>query len=71
DPILDEEEWNNLQTIMDEAGELPQTVDHKTLVNTSIAEKAAKEDPGCDFKRHPFPFKKRKMEACHSEFSKN
>ncbi len=42
DPILDEEEWNNLQTIMDEAGELPQTVDHKTLVNTSIAEKAAK-----------------------------
>jgi NitT/TauT family transport system substrate-binding protein len=42
DPILDEEEWNNLQTIMDEAGELPQSVDHKTLVNTSIAEKAAK-----------------------------
>ncbi|KAA0562109.1 ABC transporter substrate-binding protein [Rossellomorea aquimaris] len=42
DPILDEEEWNNLQNIMDEAGELPQSVDHKTLVNTSIAEKAAK-----------------------------
>ncbi|MCA1057346.1 ABC transporter substrate-binding protein [Rossellomorea aquimaris] len=42
DPILDEEEWNNLQSIMDEAGELPQSVDHKTLVNTSIAEKAAK-----------------------------
>ncbi|MGM0830070.1 MAG: ABC transporter substrate-binding protein [Bacillota bacterium] len=42
DPILDEEEWNNLQNIMDEAGELPQTVDHETLVNTSIAEKAAK-----------------------------
>ncbi|WP_413469226.1 ABC transporter substrate-binding protein [Rossellomorea aquimaris] len=42
DPILDEDEWNNLQAIMDEAGELPQTVDHQTLVNTSIAEKAAK-----------------------------
>ncbi|PFA64022.1 hypothetical protein CN378_16060 [Bacillus sp. AFS015802] len=42
DPILDEEEWNNLQAIMDEAGELPQSVDHKTLVNTSIAEKASK-----------------------------
>lgn len=42
DPILDEEEWNNLQAIMDEAGELPQSIDHKTLVNTSIAEKAAK-----------------------------
>ncbi|MFI8577994.1 ABC transporter substrate-binding protein [Rossellomorea aquimaris] len=41
DPILDEEEWNNLQNIMDEAGELPQSVDHETLVNTSIAEKAA------------------------------
>ncbi|MCR8850246.1 ABC transporter substrate-binding protein [Rossellomorea sp. SC111] len=42
DPILDEEEWNNLQAIMDEAGELPQAIDHKTLVNTSIAEKASK-----------------------------
>jgi NitT/TauT family transport system substrate-binding protein len=42
DPILDEDEWNNLQAIMDEAGELPQSIDHKTLVNTSIAEKASK-----------------------------
>ncbi|BCB05358.1 ABC transporter substrate-binding protein [Bacillus sp. KH172YL63] len=41
DPILDEEEWANLQDIMDEAGELPQPVEHETLVNTSIAEKAA------------------------------
>jgi NitT/TauT family transport system substrate-binding protein len=40
DPILDEEEWNNLQNIMDEAGELPKRVDHQTLVNTSFAEKA-------------------------------
>lgn len=39
DPILDEEEWTNLQDIMDEAGELPERVDHETLVNTEIAEK--------------------------------
>jgi NitT/TauT family transport system substrate-binding protein len=39
DPILDVEEWNNLQNIMDEAGELPKEVDHSTLVNTEIAEK--------------------------------
>ncbi|MDR4948949.1 ABC transporter substrate-binding protein [Neobacillus cucumis] len=38
DPILDEEEWKNLQNIMKEAGELPKEVDHKTLVNTSVAE---------------------------------
>ncbi|MEH7250972.1 ABC transporter substrate-binding protein [Neobacillus niacini] len=43
DPILDEEEWNNLQNIMDEAGELPQEVEHKTLVNTEIAEKVKDE----------------------------
>jgi NitT/TauT family transport system substrate-binding protein len=43
DPILDEEEWNNLQDIMDEAGELPKAVDHKTLVNTEIAEKILNE----------------------------
>ncbi|WP_221566483.1 ABC transporter substrate-binding protein [Alkalihalobacillus sp. TS-13] len=41
-PILDVEEWNNLQTIMDEAGELPKQVDHSTLVNTEIAESVAK-----------------------------
>ncbi|VXB92878.1 putative ABC anion transporter component [Bacillus sp. 349Y] len=43
DPVLDEEEWENLQNIMDEAGELPERIDHDTLVNTSIAEKASKE----------------------------
>ncbi|WHX99683.1 ABC transporter substrate-binding protein [Neobacillus sp. DY30] len=43
DPILDVEEWNNLQNIMDEAGELPKEVDHSTLVNTEIAEKAKEE----------------------------
>jgi NitT/TauT family transport system substrate-binding protein len=41
-PILDEEEWNNLQNIMDEAGELPSQVDHETLVNTKIAEDVMK-----------------------------
>ncbi|WP_147532694.1 ABC transporter substrate-binding protein [Bacillus marasmi] len=43
DPILDEKEWNNLQNIMDEAGELPKEVDHDTLVNTEIAESVTKE----------------------------
>ena len=42
DPILDEEEWTNLQNIMKEAGELPKEVDHKTLVNTEFAEKVIK-----------------------------
>lgn len=36
-PVLDKEEWENLQRIMDEAGELPKHIDHKTLVNTKIA----------------------------------
>jgi NitT/TauT family transport system substrate-binding protein len=39
DPILDKEEWNNLQNIMDEAGELPKRIDHETLVDHSFAEK--------------------------------
>ncbi|WP_453994289.1 ABC transporter substrate-binding protein [Bacillus nitroreducens] len=39
DPVLSEEAWNNLQDIMDEAGELPKRIDYETLVNTSIAEK--------------------------------
>ncbi|WP_425531918.1 ABC transporter substrate-binding protein [Bacillus glycinifermentans] len=42
DPILDEEEWNQLQTIMDEAGELPKRTSHHELVNTKIAEKVTK-----------------------------
>jgi NitT/TauT family transport system substrate-binding protein len=37
DPILDEEEWKNLQDIMDEAGELPKEVSNETLVNTEVA----------------------------------
>ncbi|EIJ79337.1 ABC transporter substrate-binding protein [Bacillus methanolicus PB1] len=39
DPILDEEEWNNLQNIMEEAGELPKRIEHKILVNTEVANK--------------------------------
>lgn len=42
-PILDEEEWNNLQDIMEEAGELPKRMDYKELVNTEIAEKIINE----------------------------
>ncbi|MFB6467586.1 ABC transporter substrate-binding protein [Cytobacillus sp. Hz8] len=41
-PILDEEEWDNLQNIMDEAGDLPKRVDYETLVNTEIAKGAIK-----------------------------
>ncbi|TCT17516.1 NitT/TauT family transport system substrate-binding protein [Melghiribacillus thermohalophilus] len=37
-PILDEAEWNNLKAIMEEAGELPDDVEHSKLVNTEIAE---------------------------------
>ncbi|WP_210364825.1 ABC transporter substrate-binding protein [Bacillus sp. REN3] len=42
DPILDAEEWSNLQDIMDEAGELPKKVSHDTLVNTEVAGKVMK-----------------------------
>jgi NMT1/THI5 like. len=41
-PILDEEEWNRLQDIMEEAGELPERVEYGTIVNTGIAEKVMK-----------------------------
>lgn len=42
DPILDNEEWDNLQNIMEEAGELPKRIDYKTLVNTEIAKSVMK-----------------------------
>lgn len=42
DPILDEEEWENLQNIMDEAGELPKRVDYNDLVDTTFAKKVSK-----------------------------
>ncbi|MFD1040174.1 ABC transporter substrate-binding protein [Virgibacillus byunsanensis] len=39
DPILDEEEWNNLKDIMGEAGELPAgDLSYDDLVNTKFAE---------------------------------
>lgn len=41
-PRLKEEAWDNLHTIMDQAGELPMSVEYETLVNTEIAEKATK-----------------------------
>lgn len=41
-PILEENAWNHLLTIMQEAGELPKKVDYKTLVNSEIAKKAVK-----------------------------
>ena len=41
-PSLDQEEWDNLQNIMDEAGELPKRIDHSKLVDNSYAEKAQK-----------------------------
>lgn len=40
DPILDEEEWEQLKTIMDDAGELPEDVPYEEIVNTEFAEKA-------------------------------
>lgn len=42
DPIIDEKEWNHLQDIMEEAGELPKRVDYAELVESSFAEKAVK-----------------------------
>lgn len=36
-PMLQEEAWLNLQTIMDQAGELPMEVDYHELVNTNIS----------------------------------
>lgn len=37
-PLVQPEAWDNLQLIMDEAGELPREVEYTELVNTSIAE---------------------------------
>jgi NitT/TauT family transport system substrate-binding protein len=41
-PRIKEEAWRNLHTIMDQAGELPMTVEYSELVNTTIAEKVTK-----------------------------
>ncbi|WP_409346846.1 ABC transporter substrate-binding protein [Paenibacillus sp. MBLB4367] len=42
DPVVDEQEWNNLQDVMSAAGELKQKVSHGTLVDNKYAEKAIK-----------------------------
>ncbi|ALX48435.1 ABC transporter substrate-binding protein [Lentibacillus amyloliquefaciens] len=38
EPVLAKDGWNNLKTIMDEAGELPEDIPYEELVNTKIAE---------------------------------
>ncbi|MFS0751050.1 ABC transporter substrate-binding protein [Oceanobacillus sp. 1P07AA] len=43
DPLLDEEEWDNLQGIIEEAGELPENVPYEDLVNTDYAERVMSE----------------------------
>ncbi|MEF3302949.1 ABC transporter substrate-binding protein [Paenibacillus sp. GYB003] len=40
DPIVDENEWNNLQDVMEAAGELKQRADYKKLVDNTFAQKA-------------------------------
>lgn len=40
DGIIDEQEWNNLQDVMQAASELKQRADYKALVNNQFAEKA-------------------------------
>ncbi|MCL6459924.1 MAG: ABC transporter substrate-binding protein, partial [Gorillibacterium sp.] len=40
DPIIDEQEWNNLQDVMEAAGELKQRADYTKLVDNHFAEKA-------------------------------
>jgi len=40
DPIIDEAEWNNLQDVMTQAGELKAKADWSKLVDNSFAEKA-------------------------------
>ncbi|WP_068775576.1 ABC transporter substrate-binding protein [Paenibacillus sp. FJAT-26967] len=40
DPVIDEQEWNNLQDIMTQAGELKQKAQWSKLVDNTFAEKA-------------------------------
>ncbi|OAK68089.1 ABC transporter substrate-binding protein [Lederbergia galactosidilytica] len=42
DMKLTKDGWENLQAIMEEAGELPKKVDYEKLVNTSVVEKVTK-----------------------------
>lgn len=43
DPIIDENEWNHLQDIMDDAGELPERISYEDFVNTEFAQKVMDE----------------------------
>ncbi|MCZ0704238.1 NitT/TauT family transport system substrate-binding protein [Natronobacillus azotifigens] len=38
DPLLEEDTWEQLKAIMDEAGELPADIPYESIVNTEIAE---------------------------------
>ena len=40
DPVMSEESFNRLQTVMTEAGELTKTADFDAVVNNTFAEKA-------------------------------
>lgn len=40
DPIIDEQEWNNLLDVMESAGELKTRVEHNKIVNLTYARKA-------------------------------
>lgn len=42
DPIIDEEEWNNLLDVMSAADELKERVDLNAIVDNAYAEEAAK-----------------------------
>jgi NitT/TauT family transport system substrate-binding protein len=42
-PVLGQEAFDRLQTVIEQAGELDKRADYKTLVNTSFAEKAIKD----------------------------
>jgi NitT/TauT family transport system substrate-binding protein len=41
-PVIDQEEWNNLLDVIDNAGELKERVPADKIVNNSFAEKAEK-----------------------------
>lgn len=43
-PAIDEAEWNNLQDVMEQAGELKARADYKKLVDNTYAEKAMAKD---------------------------
>ncbi|MFB1051417.1 ABC transporter substrate-binding protein [Paraliobacillus sp. JSM ZJ581] len=42
-PVIDQEEWNNLKAIIDEAGELRADIKHDVIVNTEIAKEIMNE----------------------------